>query len=205
MLFENYVKTNQAAFLAKVKDIAAKLSVPADWLMGLMWSESGLKHNGNPNKIGAVGLIQFTPATATWLGTSTSALRSMTNVQQLDYVYKFFSSKRGQFSQFSDFYLYNFVPIMLGKPDNTIIAYKGASAGAIARDNSIFDLNKDKQVTIGEFRKAVSDRFKKELKDYPAAYKELFKTGANFLGIALLGGLGYYLYKTFTKKKTKTL
>lgn len=40
---------------------------------------------------GAIGLIQFMPSTAKGLGTSTSALKQMTAVDQLAYVEKYFA------------------------------------------------------------------------------------------------------------------
>lgn len=43
---------------------------------------------------GATGLIQFMPSTAKQLGTTTDKLAAMTEVDQLDYVAKYFVSQK---------------------------------------------------------------------------------------------------------------
>ena len=99
MWFENKVTTNKEAFLQKVKLIAVKLGIDPNWLMFVMNSESGLNPAAyNPNG-GASGLIQFMPDTGVGLGTTTAALRQMSNVDQLDYVYKYFLSISGKNGQ----------------------------------------------------------------------------------------------------------
>ena len=104
MWFENKVTSNKEAFLQKVRLICAKLGIEPDWLMFVMNSESGLNPAAyNPNG-GASGLIQFMPDTAKGLGTTTEALRKMSNVAQLDYVYKYFYPYRGKMSSLYDLY-----------------------------------------------------------------------------------------------------
>ena len=102
MIYENLVTQNKAAFLAKVQEIAAKLKIQADWLMIVMKMESGINHQIVNKTGGATGLIQFMPATARGLGTSTEALKTMTNVQQLDYVYKYFAPYSGRLKSVTD-------------------------------------------------------------------------------------------------------
>ena len=80
LLFEEKVTRNRATFIAKVKSISAKLLIEPDWLMAVMYKESGINEKAvNPNG-GATGLIQFMPTTAKSLGTTTAALRAMSNV-----------------------------------------------------------------------------------------------------------------------------
>lgn len=76
-------------FYNKVVQISKRINCSPDDLMALMNSESGI----NPSKYnsagsGAVGLIQFMPATAKGLGTSTQALAKMSAEEQLVYVEK---------------------------------------------------------------------------------------------------------------------
>ena len=115
MWFENKVTSNKEAFLQKVRLICAKLGIEPDWLMFVMNSESGLNPAAyNPNG-GASGLIQFMPDTAKGLGTTTEALRKMSNVAQLDYVYKYFYPYRGKMSSLYDLYLLSRRPRKTGQ------------------------------------------------------------------------------------------
>ncbi|MCI1273376.1 MAG: hypothetical protein LKG27_02955 [Clostridiaceae bacterium] len=73
-------------FLAKAKEIASRLGCDYQDLLALMNSESGLN-----SSIGSkyVGLIQMSASAAASVGTSQWALKSMSPVEQLDYVEKF--------------------------------------------------------------------------------------------------------------------
>ncbi len=89
-------------FYDKVIQIANRLNFSADDLMALMNSESGLDHT-KENSIGATGLIQFMPQTAVSLGTTTEELKSMSAVDQLDYVESYIANaKRAAGYQSSD-------------------------------------------------------------------------------------------------------
>jgi hypothetical protein len=168
MIFESYVKENKAEFLSKLIKIAALLGFDPNWLMAVMWSESRLNHRAvNPNG-NATGLIQFMPSTAKDLGTSVEALKAMSNVQQLDYVYKYFKGLKNKAKSFTDLYMYTFFPVALNKPDDFVLQTKNLSARRIALANPGFDLNKDFQITVGEFKLAI-------LKRLPAEIAELFK------------------------------
>ena len=158
LFFEDLVKSNKAEFIAKVKDIAAKLGTDPNFLMAVMWSESGLNHRAVNPTGGATGLIQFMPNTARALGTTTEALRNMTNVDQLDYVLKYYWGYRSKLKSFGDVYLVTFFPAAVGKPDSFVLETKSLSARLIAQQNPIFDLNKDGKVTVGEFKKKINDR-----------------------------------------------
>lgn len=147
------VKQHQA-FVNKVQEVADKLDVHFSWLVSVMWHESRLNSKAL-NSIKAVGLIQFLPTTAKGLGTSTNALYNMSDVKQLDYVYKFYKHAKGKFKEITDLYLYAFFPIAVlnSWPDNKVIAYGKLSAKTIARQNRGLDSNKDGKITVGEFRK----------------------------------------------------
>lgn len=149
--FENKITANKDAFINKVKSISAALQIDPNWLMGIMYHESGLNHRA-VNSIGASGLIQFMPATAAYLGTSAAALREMSNVAQLDYVYKYYKPAAGRFKSAYDLFAYSFLPVAVGKPDGWVFETSKLPASVIAKQNGIFDLNKDGKITIAEYK-----------------------------------------------------
>ncbi|HEY9639176.1 MAG TPA: DUF2272 domain-containing protein [Coleofasciculaceae cyanobacterium] len=154
LVYENKVIENQPAFISKVRDISAALGIKPDWLMALMNHESGLNHRIQNQTGGATGLIQFMPATAKRLGITIDALRSMSNVAQLDYVYKYFLPFRGRIRSYSDLYLITFYPYALGKPDDYVFGSEKNVAWVkkIRDQNKSIDLNNDGVITMGEFK-----------------------------------------------------
>lgn len=118
LLLLDSVKLNRDAFGAKVIQIASALGIPnPDYLMGAMNIESSINPSAVNPTTGATGLIQFMPGTARALGTTVEALKQMSNVQQLDYVYKYFFPYKGKLNTFADVYLTIFYPAAVGKPD----------------------------------------------------------------------------------------
>lgn len=162
MWYSEYVKNNKEAFLNKVVSISNQLGINPNWLMFVMYWESGLNPAIRNKYSGATGLIQFMPATATALGTSVSALANMSNVEQLDYVYKYYRPYAGHMNNLYDVYLVTFFPAALGKADNWVLQTSSLSPRIIAEQNPAIDLNKDKQITVGEFKRYV-DLKKKDL------------------------------------------
>ena len=73
-------------FLEKTKQVAQEVGCDYKDLLAVMNSESGLNPAAQNKQGGASGLIQFMPATARALGTTTDAIRNMSGVQQLDLV-----------------------------------------------------------------------------------------------------------------------
>lgn len=159
MLFEEKVTENKTAFLSKVEEVGRKLLIEPDWLMAVMYKESGLNHRAvNPNG-GATGLIQFMPATAASLGTSTAALRNMSNVEQLNWVYLYYKPYRSKLNSYPDLYLATFFPVALGKSDDYVMQTSSLSARTIARSNPAIDLNRDDKITVGEFKEYCYNKF----------------------------------------------
>jgi hypothetical protein len=165
LLYIEKVPANRDAFAAKVIEICDKMGFDPNWLMFCIHLETaGTMSHTILNSIGATGLIQFLPKTAADLGTTTSALRTMTNVQQLDYVYKYFT-KYGYHRRvrtFEDVYLAIFWPDAIGKPDTYTI-----TSDVVARQNPMFDLNRDLDITKLEIRT-------KLLSMLPSAYRAEF-------------------------------
>jgi hypothetical protein len=162
MVYENLIQENRPQFLAKLAEISAKLKVVPDWLMIVFKIESGLNHRAVNPVSGATGLIQFMPATATGLGTSTFALRNMSNVEQLDYVYKYFKTYAGRINSITDLYTITFFPRALGKPDNYVLQTDTLKAGTIAAQNRPYDINRDNQITVAELKDSIRNRVPSE-------------------------------------------
>lgn len=180
LYFINKVTSNREAFAAKVKEISKKLDIDPNWLMAVMNSESGLNPQARNTKypVGggyATGLIQFIPSTARHLGTTTDALYNMSNVEQLDWVYKYFRPYRDKIESFVDLYMVTFFPAAIGKKDDHVLQAKNISALAVARANPIFDLDKNGKVTVGE----VTEAFLKRL---PLEIREAFKKKVSTFG-----------------------
>lgn len=159
MLFENKVTSNKEAFLDKVKSISKKLLIEPDWLMAVMWKESKLNPQAVNTTTNATGLIQFMPSTAQGLGTSTTALKNMSNIEQLDYVYKYYRPYVTKLNSYPDLYLATFFPKALGKSDDYVMQTSSLSASTIARQNPAIDINKDGKITVAEFKQYCYSQF----------------------------------------------
>ena len=164
MIFDNLLTENKDAFVSKVNDIATFIGIKPEWLMFVMWFESRLNSHVQNKTSGATGLIQFMPSTAHSLGTTTDALAAMTSIQQLDYVQKYFTPYKGKIKAFTDTYLVVFFPAAIGQPDSYVIETKNLHASLIAKQNPIFDVNKDGIITKSEIKQRligmVPDGFK---------------------------------------------
>ena len=164
LLYIEKVKENQKAFADKVIDISKKLKINPNWLMLVMYSESRFNHRKPNPDGGATGLIQFMPATAAWLNTTTYALANMSNVQQLDYVYKYYKGYTGKIKSYFDLYLITFFPAAVGKPDDWVFRSKKLSASVIAAKNKGIDKwAKDGKITVGEFKKYTNSTITKDI------------------------------------------
>jgi hypothetical protein len=169
LIYESSVPASyRTAFIAKVKEVASKLGINPNWLMAIMYWESARTFSPSiTNSIGATGLIQFMPSTAIGLGTTTAALRQMTAVQQMDYVYKYYLPYKSKITNYIDCYLVTFFPAAVGKGDSFIIQTSKLPASLIAKQNPAFDINKDKKITVGEIKQVM-------LKKLPSAWMAEF-------------------------------
>jgi hypothetical protein len=155
LIFLHKVSSNREAFASKVIAGSQQLGFDPNWLMAIMNFESGLDHTRVNSISGATGLIQFMPATAKQLGTSTTALKQMSNVQQLDYVFKYLRVYKDKIHYFIDLYFAVFFPLAINKPLDFILEAKNLSRSLVARQNPIFDKNKDGQLTVSEIQDVV--------------------------------------------------
>src|SRR5690554_254139 len=160
MNFEEYIKENKKEFTEKVNNICTELRIEANWLMFVMWVESKLNPQAVNPISGSTGLIQFMPSTARGLGTTTDVLKHMSNVQQLDYVLAYLRPYKGRMKTWVDVYLAVFYPKAMGNPNFVI------TSDIVAKQNKIFDLNKDLDISVKEIetalRKQIPEKYRKD-------------------------------------------
>ncbi len=121
----------------------------ASWLMACMAFESGRTFSPsirNAAGSGAVGLIQFMPTTAKWLGTTPENLELLSPESQLYYVGKYFEAYAPRIHSLSDMYMAILLPKYIGQPDSAVLFSDGISY----RQNAGLDANHDGKVTKAE-------------------------------------------------------
>lgn len=152
-------------FLNKTKEISQRIGCNYKDLLAVMNSESGLNSQARNPKGGATGLIQFMPATAKMLGTTTEELRKMTPVQQLDYVEKFFNKVKSTYGfegkQLSAGDLYALV-YMPARAKRDVVA--SASEGKVYSLNKGLDKDGDGQITKADLQRRVASCYVDESK-----------------------------------------
>lgn len=139
-------------FRVRVRKMGDNLNINPDWLMAIMGFETGYTFDptiSNPGS-SATGLIQFTEATARGLGTSTTALRRMTAVQQLDYVEKYFAQYASRIVNLGDAYMAVLWPVAMSRPDSYVMWTKVGQYAVQYAANAGLDVNRDDQITRGE-------------------------------------------------------
>ncbi|PPC95727.1 MAG: hypothetical protein CTY32_08600 [Methylotenera sp.] len=139
-------------FRAKVREICKRLRINPNWLMAVMAFETGetFSPSARNPRGSATGLIQFVESTARGLGTTTSALASMTAVQQLDFVDKYFKSYAPRIKNLGDCYMAVLWPMAIGKPDTFVMWTSTGQYQAEYNANAGLDINRDGSITRGE-------------------------------------------------------
>ena len=141
-------------FLEKVVFISKKLNFDPNWLMAVMNFESaGTFSPKIKNKFGYVGLIQFGKEAALDLNVTLDKLSKMHEIEQLDYVYRYYLPYKSKIKSYVDLYLATLFPVSIGKESNYILQTKKIPAYRVASRNPIFDLNMDQKITVGEVEK----------------------------------------------------
>ncbi len=135
----------------------------ASWLMSCMAFESAETFSPSIRNMagsGATGLIQFMPSTAKGLGTSVEELAAMTDVEQLDYVEKYFKPYSSRISSLADMYMAILLPSAVGKHDD----YPLFTTGVAYRQNASLDVNTDGVITKAEATTKVKAAFDKGMR-----------------------------------------
>lgn len=155
-----HVIQNHSAFEQKVRGIANRLQVAPEWLMAVMYAESNFEASVfNRKGSGAVGLIQFMPATAQELGISSQELAMLDPIDQLEYVYQYFDQVRqryGTYDSLTDLYLAVLYP-RARKQDPCFLLY--AKPSRAYQMNSGLDENKDGVVSVSDIDKRMKRLF----------------------------------------------
>jgi hypothetical protein len=145
-------------FNKKLEKIARDLGTTSNAMLAVMKQESGVNPAAQNKSGGASGLIQFMPATARMLGTTTDELRQMDGVQQLDYVYKYYKYTGVGDGSVGDLYMATFMPKYVGYPDHTVLGQNGAEgfSGKVYAQNKGLDRDGDGKITVGDVKKSVA-------------------------------------------------
>jgi hypothetical protein len=196
LIYENKIPSSyRSEFANKVVSVSKALDIDPNWLMAIMYFESARTFSPSiQNPSGATGLIQFMPSTAIGLGTTTTALKNMSAVEQLDYVYKYYLPYKSKLNNYIDLYLVTFFPAALGKPDNFVIQSSKLSAGLIGRQNPSLDVNKDGVIQVWEIKKKMLNNLPSEWINH-ASFSLIARSFKYELLIGgLLASIGAYLY-----------
>lgn len=137
-------------FKRKALEIARRLEMDPNHLMAIMAFETGRSFDPsitNHAGSGATGLIQFMPATARGLGTTTFKLATMSAVDQLDYVEKYLAPYAGKMGDLPSAYMAVLYPRAVDKAPGYVLFRKGSIAYKL---NQGLDVNNDGLVTKAE-------------------------------------------------------
>ena len=150
-------------FKEKVIEICINLKINPDFLMSCMAFETGETFSASiKNPVAsAIGLIQFLETTAASLGTTTSKLANMSEVEQLEYVEKYFMPYAGKIETIEDIYMAIIYPKAVGK-SNDYVLFSSSSSSYIA--NKGLDKNMDGSITKDEAAAKVKEKLEKGLK-----------------------------------------
>jgi len=180
----------------KVKDVAKRLNIPPSWLTAIMWVESAGTYSPSVEGSIGTGLIGFLEVTANHFGTTRAKLKQMSFVEQMEYVFKVFDFWKRTFNieykDGIDLYTCAFYPAALGKPDSYLIGSADGTTHIMAKNNPLFDLNKDNLVTLGEFRKFAREHVFNKISDIDLGVT----TGTGGTVSTAGGGAGFF-YSSF--------
>jgi hypothetical protein len=157
MIYQDAVVKNYGAestqIISALQDVADALGLPIDWLSAVFALESGWNHKAINSMGGATGFIQFMPATARDLGTSTDALLNNGPYFQIQKVYEYFEPFKDKIKDFIDLYLITFYPNAdgvfagtLDKPDNWKFP------NIVYLYNKGLDVSRNGDITIKDFK-----------------------------------------------------
>lgn len=148
-----------APFRNRVIAVADNLELDVNHLMACIAFETGRTFKPNVRNAagsGAIGLIQFMPATAQALGTTTDKLAAMSAVRQLDYVELYFLPRKGKLQTLEDIYMAILWPAAIGKPISHVLFRKHDPHNPKRYvQNAGLDYNKNGEITKEEAARRV--------------------------------------------------
>jgi len=138
-------------FLIKVETIANDLNInPIHLLVEMRFETNAEFKTGKYEGSGAVGLIQFTTAGANAVGSTKEQLATLNQLQQLDYVQKYFQPYKDKMNNFGDVAMAIFAPKAIGGNDNFVLYSSNESPQSYAANKGV-DTNNDNKITRGEY------------------------------------------------------
>ena len=151
-------KTDLPSFQEKVESISKDLEINPNWLMAVMYKESGLDSTAN-NKLWAAGLIQFMPKTLQGMKVTREEILAMSPLMQLDYVKKFYEKNKG-YNSLKDLYLEAFFPAARKHSNNPDYVFESPSewlsAEKIAKANQGIAPKWATRITMRDFDNYIS-------------------------------------------------
>ena len=165
-------KTDLPSFKKNVEGIAGDLGMNPNWLMAVMYKESGLDSTAK-NKSWAVGLIQFMPKTLQGMKVTREEILAMSPLKQLDYVKKFYEKNKG-YNSLKDLYLEAFFPAARKHSNNPDYVFESPSewlsAEKIAKANPGIAPKWATRITMRDFDNYVA----KTVENVPDGFKSQF-------------------------------
>jgi len=160
--------TDDKEFMDGVDALAKELEIPIAYLWAVMGFETGGTYDPGQYNIGkdgtkesgsgAVGLIQFMPATLKEWGVTSEQAAKMTRMEQLKLVRKHLKRWTKPGDDFRDVYMSVFYPWALGKSSDTVLFEKGTKlTGKEYSQNEGLDLNGDGKITKEEASTKIKD------------------------------------------------
>jgi hypothetical protein len=119
MLYDKIKVDNKEAFIYEVKAMGARLDIPYEDLMGVMYFESRLNPKASNNGT-ALGLFQLTSIAMRQLGITKEKVLKSDYRQQLVWFEMYLEPYRHKIHNFGDVYLAVYLPGYLGKNDKKI-------------------------------------------------------------------------------------
>ncbi len=138
--------------------MCASLGIDPNHLAAVIRIESGFNPKARNKDTDASGLIQFMPATARALGTTTAAIRELSDVEQLPLVAKFLAKSARSMTSAGQAYVAVFMPGHLGKPDDFVLFRDEPKFNAAGKRidgyfvNRGLDIDKSGAITVGDVR-----------------------------------------------------
>lgn len=173
--FQKYLSEAQQI---KAVEVAAELGINPNWLLAVVYFETAKTFSpAKTNSIGSVGLIQFTRdksgvnyKTINGKKYVLTDIAKMNFVQQMDLVSEYFKEVKRttgkSLNSFMDVYFAVFFPKALNQSSTYILQTSGLSSSLIAKQNPIFDTNKDGKITKSEIEAFFSSYFTKNGFDF---------------------------------------
>ncbi|MBY8962038.1 hypothetical protein KJK34_04660 [Flavobacterium sp. D11R37] len=185
------------AEIQKVIEVCKAVNIDQpNWLLAVMFFETARTFSPSiRNGIGSVGLIQFTRdkkgveyKTIAGRKYYLDELAQMSFIEQMDVVKAYLKQAlRTKPKSFVDVYLSVFFPVAQGKSDDYVFQTSGLSAELIAKQNPIFDRNKDKKI----LKKEVEDYFREVYNKWGFDFDNEIKGGSKTPAYAIIAVFFY--------------